>query len=348
MKKVILGIVAIVVVIVAVRYIGFSKKNDTKQDEKGNITIICDSDVASKGSVAEKIINEFERETEKKKIGLSTILVDNKGDMQFEEVVEGTIKSGVKFIVVIGEKNRAQITLLSEKYPGVQFEVIGGNVEGVSVSSHTYKDEEAGFLAGYLAAKKSKTKRIGFIGIEDKEYVNKYKYGYVAGANYADEKVKVKTKYLKNNKDKNSAYKTAEELFNDNNVDVIFEKVGNVKGNVIKAASDYKKKVITSDLVDFDSIESQYKYSILSSTTRESKSIVSNIVQKYQDKEVESNTSEYGLVEGGVNLEDIDDKLDRELKEEIEDVKRKIELKEIEVPDSSTSLETFLNTKDKE
>ena len=48
MKKVILGIVAIVVVIVAVRYIGFSKKNDTKQDEKGNITIICDSDVASK------------------------------------------------------------------------------------------------------------------------------------------------------------------------------------------------------------------------------------------------------------------------------------------------------------
>jgi len=120
----------------------------------------------------------------------------------------------------------------------------------------------------------------------------------------------------------------------------------NVKGNVIKAASDYKKKVITSDLVDFDSIESQYKYSILSSTTRESKSIVSNIVQKYQDKEVESNTSEYGLVEGGVNLEDIDDKLDRELKEEIEDIKRKIELKEIEVPDSSTSLETFLNTKD--
>ena len=81
MKKVILGIVAIVVVIVAVRYIGFSKKNDIKQDEKGNITIICDSDVASKGSVAEKIINEFERETEKKKIGLSTILVDNKGDM---------------------------------------------------------------------------------------------------------------------------------------------------------------------------------------------------------------------------------------------------------------------------
>ena len=153
---------------------------------------------------------------------------------------------------------------------------------------------------------------------------------------------------MKNNKDKNSAYKTAEELFNDNNVDVIFEKVGNVKGNVIKAASDYKKKVITSDLVDFDSIESQYKYSILSSTTRESKSIVSNIVQKYQDKEVESNTSEYGLVEGGVNLEDIDDKLDRELKEEIEDIKRKIELKEIEVPDSSTSLETFLNTKDKE
>ena len=59
MKKVILGIVAIVVVIVAVRYIGFSKKNDTKQDEKGNITIICDSDVASKGSVAEKIINEL-------------------------------------------------------------------------------------------------------------------------------------------------------------------------------------------------------------------------------------------------------------------------------------------------
>lgn len=86
----------------------------------------------------------------------------------------------------------------------------------------------------------------------------------------------------------------------------------------------------------------------MSSTTRESKSIVSNIVQKYQDKEVESNTSEYGLVEGGVNLEDIDDKLDRELKEEIEDIKRKIELKEIEVPDSSTSLETFLNTKDKE
>ena len=86
----------------------------------------------------------------------------------------------------------------------------------------------------------------------------------------------------------------------------------------------------------------------MSSTTRESKSIVSNIVQKYQDKEVESNTSEYGLVEGGVNLEDIDDKLDRELKEEIEDIKRKIELKEIEVPDSSTSLETFLNIKDKE
>jgi basic membrane protein A len=64
-----------------------------------------------------------------------------------------------------------------------------------NVAAITFKEEEGSFLAGYIAGKMSKTNKVGFIGGMDIPIVNKFGYGYKAGAKYANPNIEIIEEY---------------------------------------------------------------------------------------------------------------------------------------------------------
>ncbi|KAL0264039.1 UNVERIFIED_CONTAM: hypothetical protein PYX00_010896 [Menopon gallinae] len=88
-----------------------------------------------------------------------------------------------------------------------------------------FKVEQAAFLAGYIAAKMSKTGKIGFVGGIEGEIVGRFDYGYQAGALYADKDIEIINQYAQSFFDVSKGRGIAE-LMLQKGVDVIFHAAG--------------------------------------------------------------------------------------------------------------------------
>ncbi|BCR21814.1 BMP family protein [Borrelia sp. HM] len=89
----------------------------------------------------------------------------------------------------------------------------------------SFKVEEASFLAGYLAANTSKTGKIGFLGGIDSSIVNAFRYGYEAGAKYANRDIKLTSQYVGSFVDLALARTISLKMYKDN-IDIIFVAAG--------------------------------------------------------------------------------------------------------------------------
>ncbi|AHE62709.1 BMP family protein [Borrelia parkeri] len=101
--------------------------------------------------------------------------------------------------------------------------------DGIKLSDNliglSFKVEEASFLAGYLAAKASKTGKIGFIGGVEGVVINAFRYGYEAGAKYANKDIKLNAQYLGSFVDLSLARTISLKMYKDG-TDVIFVAAG--------------------------------------------------------------------------------------------------------------------------
>jgi basic membrane protein A len=65
-----------------------------------------------------------------------------------------------------------------------------------NVASLVFREHEGSFLVGMIAAAKSKTGVLGFIGGMDIGLIHRFAKGYEEGAKYANPKVQVLTNYV--------------------------------------------------------------------------------------------------------------------------------------------------------
>ncbi|BCR21815.1 BMP family protein [Borrelia sp. HM] len=88
-----------------------------------------------------------------------------------------------------------------------------------------FRSEEGAFLAGYLAAKISKTGKIGFLGGMDGEVVNAFRYGYEAGAKYANTNIELNSQYIGTFSDLTLGRSMASKMYA-SGVDILFAAAG--------------------------------------------------------------------------------------------------------------------------
>jgi basic membrane protein A len=80
---------------------------------------------------------------------------------------------------------------VAEDYPSIKFAIVDGVIldkEGKplkNVASLVFREHEGSFLVGMIAAAKSKTGKLGFVGGMDIPLIHKFETGYEEGANYA-------------------------------------------------------------------------------------------------------------------------------------------------------------------
>ena len=112
-------------------------------------------------------------------------------DEDRETMIRQAVNDGADVIVCVGYLYGASLAWAAEQYPDVKFiavDVTQGDIGTDSIPANcyciTFKEEQAGYLAGYAITKDGKTK-LGFLGGMAVPAVIRYGYGFVQGADAA-------------------------------------------------------------------------------------------------------------------------------------------------------------------
>jgi basic membrane protein A and related proteins len=91
--------------------------------------------------------------------------------------------------------------------PDIQFILVGA--EGAplpNLASIVFEEDETGYMAGYIAAMVSKTKKIAFVGGAPFDPIKRFEYGFVAGVKDADGSAETVVAYVGKEGDTNALY----------------------------------------------------------------------------------------------------------------------------------------------
>ncbi|MBR2048541.1 MAG: BMP family ABC transporter substrate-binding protein [Oscillospiraceae bacterium] len=226
------------------------------------------------------------------------------------------------------------VEIVAPEYPDVKF-VWVDNVTSAPVENVVcipYAQNEGSFLAGYVAAKMSKTGVIGAVGGEDAATINDFMVGYKQGALFANPEVKVEIQYANTYTDPAVGKECALAL-HDKGADVIFQVASKTGDGVFQAAQEKGFYAI--------GVDSDQKYIaddvIICSMVKEVGKSIYQAISEF----INGDTSKLGttwtadMISGYIGLgygeEGSTQQIPDELKAEVEELKAKITSGEIVV-----------------
>ena len=228
--------------------------------------------------------------------------VESSQEADYTPNIETFVEEDLDLIIGVGYKMAGAIEEASKNYPDVQFAIIDHSYEKQpeNVTSLIYEDNTAAYLAGLVAAKKTETNKVAFIGGIKSATLDKFEYGFRAGVKAANPKCELTVRYLNSFSDSALAKSVANQMHKDG-VDVIYTAAGAAGTGAIEAAKENNKMAIGVD-VDQSPLAPD---NIISSTMKNVNVSIVNLVgeileDNYQGGQVIVNT----LASGGVGLSD--------------------------------------------
>ncbi|MDJ1157600.1 BMP family ABC transporter substrate-binding protein [Chelatococcus sp. SYSU_G07232] len=127
----------------------------------------------------------------KKETGVAYRDFEPQNDAQREQALRRFARDGYSPIVAVGFSQASAVEKVAKEFPKLQFAIIDMVVEQPNVQSIVFKEQEGSFLVGLLAARASKTGKVGFVGGMDVPLIRAFACGYVQGVKYANPKAEV-------------------------------------------------------------------------------------------------------------------------------------------------------------
>ena len=159
-------------------------------------------------------------------------------------------KKGFDLIVGIGFAQVDAVKKVAAQFPQTHFAIVDGEVALPNVRSLLFEEHEGSFLVGALAAMKSKSGKIGYIGGMDIPLIRRFALGYQAGAKHINPKAQVIENFIGVTGEAWNNPAKAKELalaqYN-NGADVIFVAAGASGAGVFDAAEEKNKLAIGVD-----------------------------------------------------------------------------------------------------
>ncbi|WP_289136407.1 BMP family protein [uncultured Brevibacillus sp.] len=125
--------------------------------------------------------------------------------------------------------------------PDSKLAIIDAEVDAPNVESVLFKEHEGSFLAGVVAAKMSKSKKVGFVGGVEIPVIKRFELGFEAGVKAVDPSVQV-IKVYTGAFDKPDVGKSTASSIYGQGVDIIFHASGGTGDGVFNEAKDRKAK----------------------------------------------------------------------------------------------------------
>lgn len=174
-----------------------------------------------------------------------------------EEVVRTAAKKGAKIIISQGYPFEEVIAHMQNEYPKIQFLMLdakprkSGQKAELASNVHCilFREEEAGYLAGYAAVREGYT-RLGFLGGKEIAPVQRYGSGFIQGAEYAamemEREITLKYQYIDTFLPSDEVQQKSKEWYEEG-VQVIFACNGGASVSVMQSAEELDGKVIGVD-----------------------------------------------------------------------------------------------------
>jgi basic membrane protein A len=282
-------------------------------------------------------IKKFER-----KFGIpvkETIVSSNSEAADINELVKAInshARDGFNPIMInsIDKETKQAIREVMDRYPKRRFIVFNGTYNIPNAHFFVFSYQEVTFLAGYLAAKKSKANKLGFIGGMDVPLIRNALCGYIKGARYAKSDVNVEYAFVSERFEGWSSPSKAYDLAIQqiaNGADVLYAPAGGSAEGVLKAADDKSVLGIGADMNQ----NHLYPGSILTSVlVNVGNAAYRSLLASHRNIWREQ-LKVLGLQENGVGLafdEHNASLITNELKAEIEQLTADIILKRIDLP----------------
>ena len=272
----------------------------------------------------------------KDEYGIETSTVECKGEGYKQSLT--TAAEANDIVVAVGWEF-SDIKVVAEEYPGTNFLWVDNVVDQVETSPNilciTYRQNEGGFLAGYIAARLSQMNAIGAVGGADDENVNDFMVGYEQGAKYANDGISVYTNFIGDYENIELGKTCATEL-NAQGADVIFQIAGNAGMGVFQAAKELGFYAIGVDQ-DQKISASEFDDVIVCSVKKEIGGAIYEAVSDFIESDEWSGGENltYGIAEGYISIAYGSDKSTQlvtdDIKSEITGLARKIANGSIEV-----------------
>jgi basic membrane protein A len=167
-----------------------------------------------------------------------------------EPAMRAFAEVGYDLVIGIGFAQTPIVEAVAKDYPKINFAIVDGVSELPNVASLVFKEHEGSYLVGMIAAHKSRTGVLGFLGGMDIPLIHRFEVGYEEGARSVNPKIQVIQNYVGvtesawNNPGKGKEISVAQI---GRGADVIFAAAGNSGLGAFDAAEQYGKLVIGVD-----------------------------------------------------------------------------------------------------
>ena len=182
---------------------------------------------------------------------------DDPSDEDRQTLIRNAVNDGFNTIVCVGYLYGSSIAWAAEEYPDINIigvDITAGDIGTEEIPSNvyciTFKEEQAGYLAGYAIAKDGFT-HLGFLGGMAVPAVIRYGYGFVQGADAAAQELgtNVTINYWYGNQFFGDANITARmESWYSGGTEVVFACGGGIYTSAVEAAVNYDGWVIGVDV----------------------------------------------------------------------------------------------------
>ena len=277
-------------------------------------------------------------------------------DEDRETMIRTAVNEGAEVVVCVGYLYGASLAWAADQYPDVKFiavDVTQGDIGTDTIPANcyciTFKEEQAGYMAGYAITKDGKTK-LGFLGGMAVPAVIRYGYGFVQGADAAAQELgqNIEINYFYGGQFYGDANITSRmEGWYSNGTQVVFACGGGIYTSAVEAALKNNGYVIGVD-VDQNYIgangvaDGTYAYNPFITSAMKGLSEAVNTaladIEAGSWADIAASNGNFGLEDGDyIGLPTADDSWNFETftTEEYEEVKDKIKNGEITVDNSS-------------
>ena len=270
-----------------------------------------------------------------KEFGIDLKYVEATDNNAVESLHRAFAHKDFDLIIGIGFAQGEAVKKVAAQFPKLKFAIIDSEIKAPNVRSLLFEEHEGSFLVGALAAMKSKTGKIGFVGGMDIPLIRRFAMGYEAGAKYVNPKISITQNFIGVTGEAWNNPPKAKELAVSQitqGVDVIFVAAGASGAGVFDAAEENKKFAI-----GVDSNQNWMRPGVvLTSMIKGVDVAVYDTIKTTQEGKFTPGVFRFGLKNKGVDyaLDSYNEKLiTPEMKKQVEEIRVKIIAGKIKVPD---------------
>jgi basic membrane protein A len=315
-----------------------SQKNENKTFSVGMVTDVGGVNDQSFNQSAWRGLQQLQQN-----VGADVSYLESKQESDYSTNLDRFTDKGSNVVWGIGFAMAEAIKSVAQKNPDINYGIIDNAYDNTpsNVTGVIFRAQEAAFEVGYIAALKTQTNKVGFVGGQTSNIIDQFQYGFQAGVAYGakelNKDVSVSVQYTDSFTDSAKGKATANKMYVDG-CDIVFHAAGGCGTGVIEAAKDNNKFVI--------GVDSDQSYLAPNNVITSALKRVDNIIEKVtamkiNGEEIGGKNMTFGLSENGVGIPEEHKLIGDEIYNKAKAVEKKIADGVITPPSSKETFSAF-------